>query len=340
VIKSSLVIVLLAGCSGWNGGTPLDANNACPADAEQIGTVTFTAGQTVLPVTGDLAITGTYAPPAGIQVSEIFVEGVAATAVGADISNFTVTVPFAAVQSAAARGRTPQTATLQVTAVTSCSNAPLPIGQLIVPVQALTTLSIAPLDGSPSYLPTTKSVPEPLEIVANPEAVGETITVTTSQGTVSGAASAMVALSGDGVDPATGTVLLLAGSSDGVADVTAQGLTAGSLTIVYAAGPPQFAPPTSGINAGDSMTVALVSSLPPSLLVPSIIGCTATADPQLSATTGSATITGLTPLAKNDQDQLLEFTITAGSTAAGSATITVTCFDQFAQSSSATYTVN
>lgn len=280
----------------------------------------------------DLVLRGTFALRTAENVYALYVGGIAASADAPNYSIFNVTIPFAGLQSRAAAAGTPTTAELDVTAVSNCEDAgTAKVGSVTVTLRTATALTVTPKVAAGGYVPSTKNTPVQIDVMANKEAAGLPLTATTSQGTLLGAS--MLALSSD----ATASFFLLPDpAKEGMAAIEVQAGTRTGTATVRIVGPPTLNPGSTPISPGVTITVFLSSSLGKDAVADSIDGCSAVATPNLTVSSQGEPFqnAGLKNLGKS-----AVFVVSASSNAAGGEAATVTCYDKFGQSASATYKV-
>ncbi|HZS38907.1 MAG TPA: hypothetical protein VFF06_18870 [Polyangia bacterium] len=310
--------LLLTGCD-----TP-PSTPKCPADksmAQIVGTAQFTTPQT--PLDSDLVVTGTAQHQQGLAIRQVLAEGVEATNTGFNFSTWTVTVPVATLAASAVMGQT----TLVVNAVDSCDATAqifrsMPFAVTVTPGIRVTQLdaTITPPD-TQGFIPSNNTIPAVLQITANPEAAGAVAQVGASIGTIQGAPSGTVTLSGDGKMPASASLLFVSNKA-GNALIT---VSAGNLTRarpVLVADAPNLIPASATLGAGQQLTVSALSQ-------GNVQSC------QIS--TGGA---GLTATATKMSETRTDIAIKAAATAASGTALQVICLDAFGQQSSpGVYTV-
>jgi len=295
---------------------------------------TITVAKTVLPASGDVVVRGTITAASDITLYKVLVAGIAANNDGFDFDSFDATIPYATLQSLASGSS--GKAHLKVTAVTNCS-APggfLEIGSVDVPVigKAVTSLSLTPVTPGTAALTTSPAGSMTFELLANPEATGATVVVSTSLGTVNGQQSTTVTLSGDGTAQARAMFVLVADATkEGTAKVIATAPNTEPKTYaVKTVAPPRFVQGAVALVPG-TIRISISSS-------DNIASCTATAAPHVSVMSGPNDLTATNVVTDLNNDGRPDIDITTDSSAtAPTATTTITCFDTLGQFVSGTF---
>jgi hypothetical protein len=326
-MRYGLLILVL----GW--GCDQDTSNQCDLTSDAgMGGITIEFPHDPPFSSEDLVLRGTLKLRTNEKVYALYVGGIAANADAPNYASFNVTISFAALQARALAAGTPTTASLDVTAVSNCdrTGAPTSLDTIDVTLRAATTLTVTP-NIPIGYVPSTKNTPVQIDVKANKEAAGLPLTVATSQGTLLG--TSMLALS---IDATAAFFLLPDPTKEGKAAIDVQaGLTTGTATVRIV-GPPTLNPGSTPISPGIGITVFVSNSLNPNDVAASIAGCSAVATPKLTVSSQGIPFqnAGLTSLGTS-----ATFVVSANSNATGGESATVTCYDSFGQSTSATYKV-
>ncbi len=308
--RCALFIALLASCRG-----PQD-DAECPVDVALA--VTSSAPDLV---SSDLVVRGTVVPSRDVTIRSVTVNGIQAAADSFNYTDWSATVPFATLLAALPKGS--DEATLPIIVSDACGHSTHDELRVVVnrhPEVRVETLSLAatPPAGR-TFLPADGSASASLVVTGNPEARGASVTLDTNgPAHFEGAgASPSVVLAGDGMAPATASLLLTA-DGPGPIILTAHGGSATSkLLVLSTARAPKLVPPTAKLLPGQSITVALLKDI----------------DDQVVAC-DSTTATGLSVLPADDG---LAFEITAAADLAASATVRLTCRDGYGQTTVVSY---
>jgi len=190
------------------------------------------------------------------------------------------------------------------------------------------------------YLPTTKTSPVVIDVVANEEASSAPLTIATSQGGTVGSTGLSLQRTSD--TTARASFVFSDPTKEGTASIVVQaGMMSASTTILVAA-PPTLNPPSTAVVAGTEFAVFVSNALPPGLRIDSIAGCIATTSAEVEVRNGAAGAfqgEGLTPLVDQDVAGHPVFRVHAFPGAAPKAAAKVTCYDTFGQSVTETYSV-
>jgi hypothetical protein len=336
-----VLCLLVAACDTWEryvSGPDASQSRCLLAPDATIATATFDVPASTAPVAADLVVRGSLVPRADVNILKVLVAGIPANHDGPDFLTFDVSVPFSVIQAQAVAAGTPTGADLPVEVITDCELTPKRAGSLHVTLRAVTSLMLTAVRPAHGYIPSSLSVPAELDLVANREAAGLPLALTTTQGTVTGP----TVLPGDGIHPVTATVVLTPDpNKQGTAVVVAQAgqmVAPASVTIV---GPPSLSPATAGIQRGATeLEVFVTNTLPSGQIAASIAGCIAGVTPGIAVHVGGADISGmgLTRLVARDLMLHPIFRVAMLPTAAAGVSISVTCFDVYGQSATGTYT--
>lgn len=338
-----LLLIATAACSSYfEAPAPAPAQcNPSPDASSSIVTVTLDLPSTpTAPLTSDLVVRGHLTALSGVTVSKVFVAGIPAAHDSADFSTFDVTVPIAVMQAEAVSAGSPSLASLGVAVLTNCAPEPTVVQQLSVRLRAVADLTLTLEALEHVYLPNSINRPAIFDLDANPEAAGLALTVSSSQGTMTGP----TVLPGDGVGRVAAKLYLVPDPlKQGVADVTVQSGSIARASSVNVVGPPTLNPATASISRGGPELEVFVSNvLPSAQIATSIAGCTAGVTNGIAIHVGPDDISGqgLTPLTATDVAHHPIFRVAAFPTATTMSTVSVTCFDVYGQSTTGTYTAN
>jgi len=195
------------------------------------------------------------------------------------------------------------------------------------------------LDGGENYLPAKSTFAATVKITANSEAMDSLVELKASIGKLTGldepgaSNSVILQLGGDPEADATALVLF---SSDtaGTVLITATSQTKTTSTTIVVVGPPSVVPGSgTTVGAGQSLGVTVLSE-----------ANKASVTCQASPATGISVMSGETDLSKKpggsdtNGDGYLDMTLKVATDLKEDTDVTVTCFDAYQQTSSATYT--
>jgi hypothetical protein len=169
-----------------------------------------------------------------------------------------------------------------------------------------------PADGSASGL---------IRIVANPDARGATVTLTSNSGTFEGVATGnTVVLSGDGTGTQAQTAIISASTK-----------TATSAPLaVDVAGPPTFIPGGATLDEGDSVSVSVFTD-------GKVESCQATPVLGLTITSGAANLMSSAAANDPDGDGRVDIVVKAAAALTAAVESDVTCRDRYGQQTTVTF---
>lgn len=309
-LRCALLIGLLAACKG-----PEDTAE-CPVEVS----LAVTSSVPDL-VSADLVVRGTVIPSRDVTIRSVSVNGIQAEADSFNYSDWSATVPLATLLAALPNGA--DEATLPIVVSDACGQSTKDELRVVVNRHPEVRLEMLSLAATPpagrTFLPADGSASAALVLSGNPEARGAAVTLDTN-GTAhfEGAGDApTVVLAGDGVGPATASLLLTADGA-GPIILTARGGNATSMPLVLAtAAAPKLFPPTAKLRPGQSLTVSLLKDV-----AEQVVACE------------SASTPGLSVLPADDG---LAFELAADADLAEAATAQLTCRDGYGQTTVVRY---
>ncbi len=256
----AFALVCAVGMARMSAGCEAPVTSADCLNAEPVtGEVTLGAPQE--PVQEELLVRGTAQHPSGLAIRTIEVAGIAAQNEGFNFSRWSALVPFDQLAALVGEGGLAQV----VVEATDVCGVSAELGRFDVAVDETPGVVVESLSVSVTiaddagYIPQSGNVPALLTVEANPEAAGALVQLTASSGAFQSVQEGdVVRLGGDGIEPATATVLFK-GDSPGVAVITAaaEGLLAQSFVTV--AGAPSFIPAGGDLVAGQGVVVAALT---------------------------------------------------------------------------------
>jgi hypothetical protein len=322
------------------------ACGASPADVT--GTVNYLASDA--PLRSDLSLTGTASHPDALAIRQVRVAGVAATQATANdnFASWRVSIPLRTLLdlSEADEDGVTGTARLSVVSTDACGDedeivAPLEVRVDLTPDSDVDRLALKlanedqlPTSGR-AYLPADGSYPGLVEIRANADAAGASVTLDATSGDLAGVdGSGRVFLGGDGASDATAFVLFEADGA-GLVQLTAasEGIVAAMTLRVH--GAPSLLPAGGSLDAGTTVRVSVVTE-------GMLRDCEARpVTPGTFLVTSGAADLVAAPSAGQDLsgDGYVDIDVTALQGAASGATLSLTCEDVYRQWSAVTFAV-
>lgn len=318
-MKRIIVVALIgiAGCDDHDART-------CPAGTIDGRIVTTMPSE---PPLADFTLRGTLNVPADVTVYGINVNGAKAVNDGTNFDHWTVTLPLSLLANQAVDGMV----TLAPVVYSNCADA-VALGTQTIPVDDTPAVAVNAINIAVSYpngqtfLPATAPVSADLLVTANKEALGATVSLTTTAGML---ASSEVTLTGDGNGMAAASVRFTS-ATPGVALVRATAKGRSGSALITVAGPPVFSIASATLQAGNRVTLTANSP-------GRITRCQATPATGLRVLSGTNDLmTGTTTLDQPDAGRVnLSVAVDGALTAA--AETRVSCHDAFDQVAEAVF---
>ena len=219
------------------------------------------------PVSSDLVIRGTAAPSRNVAIRSLSAGGIPADADSFNYGNWSVTLPFSALQAGLPLAVDSNDVVVPILATAVCGSP----GETSITVhvnrhpeiQVKSLTVTASLPAGRTFLPADGSASAVLVVSANPEARGASVTLDANglarfEGSGD---SASLVLAGDGTSPASASVLVTA-TGGGTIFVTAAsgGVVAKPISLITASAP-RLVPAQATLRPGQSISVALLKDI-------------------------------------------------------------------------------
>lgn len=288
----------------------------------------------------DLKVSGSARQENGLAIRSVTVLDIPATPLSYDFSSWEVTLPFDTLRKNNVNGKVE----LKAIATDACGEkkgqAKLDPVTITIDPAAIASLKKSPIlvptyPGIVKYLPADGSQSASITVVANPEAIGLTLSLTKSIGDFIPNTSELrlvVGTDDQNQKAAVGTFLFRS-TMPGFASITAQaqGATPGSITVPVISAP-QLAPAGAVLPAGIQINVRVDTK------GGTIRNCQASPSAVLAAFSGGRNISTDPAAVDTDGDGSPDIVISSAAGAA-MASITVTCVDYYNQVGRATFSV-
>jgi hypothetical protein len=298
-------------------------------------------GQTNQVVAADLTVRGTATHTQSLVVRRILVAGIAAKNEGFNFEQWSAVVPIGVLGRLPASGG-PDRVEIEAIAFDGCDQEfslgePLVIDVDRTPgvrVERLALDVAFPGSEQPDerFIPADGSASALITVVANADARGAAVTLTTNVGDFEGVTEGnVVHLAGEGMADATATVFLTADrAQDAIISAHTRTATAPAIAIDVA-GAPTLVPSTAMLEPGDSISVTVFTD-------GKVESCQATPATGMTVRGSDDTDLMQRPAAPDSNgDGRIDFVVRAEPTLTTAVTTTVTCQDRYGQAAPGTF---
>lgn len=328
-----LVPIALAACD-----TP-PASRECTNDEGAIEG-SATSGPTEQVVAADLTVSGVATQTDGHVIRRITVAGISAKNEGFNFETWSAVLPIGLLAGLPADSNDPNKSTIEVVAFDGCEQS-FPIDSFEVAIDRTPGVRVERLalsidfpgdeQSDERFLPADGSASGLIRIIANSDARGATVTLTSNSGTFEGVATGnTVVLSGDGTGDAEANVFFT-GTQAQTAVITASTKTATSAPLaVDVAGPPTFIPAGATLDEGDSVSVSVFTD-------GKVESCQATPVLGLTITSGAANLMSTAAANDTNGDGRVDILVKAAVALTAPVESDVTCRDRYGQQTTVTF---
>lgn len=281
-------------------------------------------------VSGDLIVRGTVVQSEDYAVHRVRVAGRDVTRTGFNFRTWETTIPLSALKAL-----DPASPVLTAEAEDTCGNvASTQVAVAVqVPVTGLTVVATYP---NGKFAPATKPIPVTIAVNAAASSAGGTVSVIEPPGwDFLGLTSAKVTLAGDGVAPASATFSATCGADavDVLAPLTVTAGDANQTTFLKCAGAPLLESPSFDVAIAVAPVTVEVRSKG------DVAGCQASAPVGVTVLSGMVDLEGATTVQDTNGNGAPDFRVGADMTAVAGTVASVSCWDSYLQTTTATFTV-